>query len=229
MPSIISNLHEPFIDSFYTIGESVGNIPIIIFAVIIVTLGWFIGSILRKLIEQAFGAFRVFDDALSTTGVEDVISRAGFKLNVGKFFGILVEIFVILVFLVAALDLVNLDQVNEYLITQVLSYIPNVIIASIIIVIGALVARIVKSFVEGATKATRMQSAGLVGLIANTSIWVFTILIALSQLGVAPGIIQSTINALIAALALAFGLAFGLGGQRAAADYLDRISEEIRR
>ena len=62
---------------------------------------------------------------------------------------------------------------------------------------------------------------------ARWAIWIFAILVALERLGVSP-LIQTLFTGIVVALALAFGLAFGLGGQAAAARYIERVQNEIK-
>ena len=85
--------------SFYGLLEGVvGFIPNLVFAVVIFIVGWFVGSILDRIITQAIKAIRV-DHALKTAGIEEVVNRAGFSLDSGAFLGALVKWFVIVVFL----------------------------------------------------------------------------------------------------------------------------------
>ena len=220
-----------------TLGDSFSSVttvaseylPSIVIAIILVLVGWAIGSLVAKLIEHFFKTLHFIDDALRSVKIGEVLQRAGLNLNTGKFIGILVQIFIILVALVAAFDIVGLSEINRYLSDQILGYIPNVIVAALILVAGAVIAEFVKNFVRGATKATRIQSANMAGAVAKWAVLIFTVLAALHELQVAERIIEAVIVSIIAAISLAVGLAFGLGGQRAAAECLDKMSDEIRR
>src|SRR4030042_372307 len=83
-------------------------IPKLIVAVIIFIVGWIIAVALGKLISQIIRAFRV-DRALQALGVEEPLTRAGFRLDSGAFLGGLVRWFLIIVFLVASLDVLGLS------------------------------------------------------------------------------------------------------------------------
>ena len=215
--------------SFYGLLEGVvAFIPNLLFAVVIFVVGWFIGSILGRVIAQAIKAVKV-DHALKSAGVEDVVNRAGFSLDSGEFLGGLVKWFVIIVFLLSSLQVLGLTQVTFFLQQVVLSYVPQVIVAVLILLVAAVIAEVAQSIVGGAARAAGIASAGFAGAVARWSIWAFAIIVALSQLGIGTQYFQTLFTGLVVALSLAFGLAFGLGGQETAARTLDRMREQMKR
>lgn len=205
----------------------VAFIPNLIVAVIIFIVGWIIGMGLGRVVAQVVNALRI-DNALRAAGVERVLSRAGFELSSGRFLGFLVEWFFIIVFLVAALGVLHLDAVNYFIRDVVLGYLPQVIVAVLILLVAAVVAQAAERIVAGSAKAASLSSAGFFGKVARYAIWVFAILAALSQLQVATAFVQTLFTGVVIAASLAIGLAFGLGGQASAARYLERLQAEIK-
>src|SRR3989344_7785791 len=92
----------------------VNFVPNLVVAIIIVILGWLIGALFGRAIWQVFRSLKI-DDALRRAGFENFLRRGNIKLDVGAFIGGLVKWFVIVVFLVAALDVLGLAQVNLFL------------------------------------------------------------------------------------------------------------------
>lgn len=215
-------LNASFQNLFYGL---VAFIPNLVVAIVIFIAGWLIGAGLARVVEQVISALKV-DQALRAAGVERVVERAGWKMNAGAFLGALVKWFFIIVFLVASLEVLGLTQVTMFLTTVVLGYLPQVIVAVLILLVAAVVAEAAQRVVKGAASAARMKAANFLGAIARWAIWVFAILAALDQLGISP-FIQTLFTGLVVALALAFGLAFGLGGQQAAARYLEKMGKEM--
>lgn len=215
-------LTQSFQGLFYGL---VAFIPNLVAALVIFIVGWLIGAGLARVVDQVLGAIKV-DQALRAAGVDRIVERAGWKLNAGAFVGFLVKWFFIIVFLVASLEVLGLTEVTAFLTTVVLGYLPRVIVAVLVLLVAAVVADAAQRVVSGAASAAHMRSAKFLGAIARAAIWVFAILTALDQLGVSP-FIQTLFTGLVVALALAFGLAFGLGGQGAAARYLDRMGKEM--
>ena len=97
-----------------------------------------------------------------------------------------------------------------------------------ILLVAAVVAEAAERVVTSSAKAASLHAAGFLGKVARYAIWVFAILTALAQLNVATVFVQTLFTGIVIAASLAIGLAFGLGGQAAAARYLDRLHSEIR-
>lgn len=205
----------------------IGFLPELVIALLIFVVGWIIAALLGRAVDQVIKAIKL-DNALRSAGLEQTMSRAGFSLNSGRFLGELVKWFVIVVFLVAALEVIHLDQVTVFLRQVVLGYLPQVIVAVLIMLVAVVIAEAMRKLVVASAKAAHIRSAGFLGALTKWAIWVFALLAALLQLGIAVAFLQTLFTGIIVALALAFGLSFGLGGQQAAARYLDHVSAEMK-
>jgi hypothetical protein len=212
-----------FYDMWYTVAQYV---PSILAAVVVFLIGWIVGIILYRVVVEVVRVLRI-DDALRAAGVNEAAKAAGFNLDAGKFLGRLVEWFVILVFLVAALDILGLTRVTIFLQTVVLLYMPQVIVAALIMILGAIVAEVVRGLISHSGKATGAHSAALAGTVAKYAILAWAVMAALQQLGIAADMLQTLFTGIVVALSLAFGLAFGLGGKEAASRTIERVRSEI--
>ncbi len=217
-------LSQSFQNLFYGL---VAFVPNLVVAVVIFIVGWLVGIGVGRVVEQIVNAVRV-DQALRATGLERLLSRAGFTLSSGKFLGALVKWFFIIVFLVAALDVLHLTTVNLFISDVVLGYLPQVIVSVLILLVAAVIAEAARRVVEGSAKAAQLHAAGFLGKVAQYAIWIFALLAALAQLNVATAFVQTLFTGVVIAVSLAVGLAFGLGGQKAAEHYLDRLQAEIK-
>ncbi len=203
----------------------VATFPKILLAVIIFILGWIVASTLGKIITSALDALKL-DKLFKSAGAEEALARAGWKLHIGKFLGELVKWFVVVVFLVASLNILNLDQVTMFL-QQVLAYIPNVIIAALVLVAGTILADFARKFVSGGAAVANVRSAKMLGGIAYYAIWILAIVTALDKLGIFGYFGQVIFTGIIVMLAIAFGLAFGLGGKEAASRWISKITDNL--
>lgn len=217
-------LSQSFQNLFYGL---VAFVPSLVIAIIIFIVGWLVGVGVGRVVTQIVNALRV-DQALKATGLEQVLSRAGFKLSAGNFLGALVMWFFTIVFLVAALDVLHLTTVNLFIRDVVLGYLPQVIVAVLILLVAAVVADAAKRIVEGSAKAASLHAAAFLGKVTQYAIWTFALLAALAQLNVASAFVQTLFTGIVIAVSLAIGLAFGLGGQKAAERYIDKLGAEIR-
>lgn len=202
-------------------------IPELVIALLVVIAGFIIGGILRGVTEGVFKKLRL-DDALDKAGLDTLTERAGHKFRPGHFVGLLVKWFVVIVFVVVALDVLKLNEVTTFFSEEVLTYLPRVIVAALILLGSMLVAQVVGKSVEAGARAGGFKAASLVGSFTRYAILVFAVLAALSQLQIAPDLVQTLFAGLVFGLSLAFGLAFGLGGRETASKYLEKLAGEIK-
>lgn len=204
----------------------VSFVPSLIIAIIIFILGWIVGAVLGRVVAQIIGTIRL-DKALESAGLNEVLARAGFQLNSGTFIGALIKWFFIIAFLMASLEVLGLEQVNIFIQDVVLSYLPNVIVAALVLLVAAVIADAMQRVVVGSAKAAELTHAHLLGGITRWAIWIFALIIALSHLGVAPAFMQILFTGVVVMLALAGGLAFGLGGKETASAFLAKMHRDI--
>ncbi len=215
--------------SFQELWSSIAYaVPNLVVAILILIIGWILGTFVGHVISHLIKTLKV-DEALRQAGVEDIVHRTGMTLNSGYFFGALIKWFIIIAFLVSTLNFLGLDRVNEFILEDLLLYIPQIIIATLVIFLAALVADFLQKLVVASSKAASMESAELLGGVVKWSIWVFAIFVALEHLGIIPvAFIQTLLQGLVIAFALAFGLSFGLGGQKFASDYMEKFRSKRR-
>ncbi len=202
-----------------------GFLPRLIAAVVVFLIGWLIAELFGKLVFHIVRVLRL-DEALRRVGFKSAWERSGFSMDSGHFFQELVKWFFVVVFLMAASNILGLDQVSAFLRTVVL-YIPNVLVAAVILLIGTIVAKFLEGTVRASVKAAGLAAGGFLGTLTRWSVFTFSLLIALAQLQVADDVIRIVIIGLVAAVSLAIGLAFGLGGTKHADDILSRLRRRI--
>jgi len=129
--------------------------------------------------------------------------------------------------LMASLQIVGLTQVNEFLRSTVLYYLPKVFIAALVLIIATVLAETMKKIVTATANAASVKTANMLGSITFYAIWAFALIIALSELGIASAFMQILFTGFVAATAIAGGLAFGLGGKEAAARLLSKVGDSM--
>ncbi|MGH7249544.1 MAG: mechanosensitive ion channel family protein [Minisyncoccia bacterium] len=199
--------------------------PRLVLAIVFFIIGWVLGSLLAKAIDQVFASLKI-DSLFKSIGTENFLKRAGISLNSGYFVGQVVKWFVIIVFLLPSLNLVGLTDVSSFLSDSVLGYIPQVIIAAFVLIIAAVVADGLGMTVTAAAKAVNLRAANMLGTVAKYAVWVFAFIIALGKLGLGD-YMSILFSGIIAMLALAGAIAFGLGAKDQAGRFLSRLGEEV--
>jgi len=198
----------------------------LIAAIVVFLVGWLIAVLLGRVAYHIVKILQI-DRALEGIGFKRVWERSGFDLDTPHLFYELVKWFFIIVFLMSATNILGLEGVTSFLQTVVL-YIPNVIVAAIVLLIGILVAQFLEGLVRASVKSAELASGSVLGAITKWAVLVFSFLVALDQLKVAEEIIRIVVIGLVAAGAIALGLAFGLGGKDHAADAISNLRKRIR-
>ena len=192
-----------------------GFLPALIGAILILIIGWIIAGILAGLIEKGLQAVG-FERAAQSTGIAGFIEKAGSGWTASKLVAEIVKWFVRLIAIQAAASILGLTQISQ-IINAILLWLPNLVVAIVIIVIGALIANFVAGIVRGSAAEMGFSTPNLLANIARYAIIGFAAVAAFNQLGIAPTVVNTLFIGLVATLVLAFGLAFGLGGQQTAA------------
>lgn len=217
---------EILLDSLKSIWQSfIEFLPTLLAAIIVFIIGWLIAIFLGKVANRIVKTIKL-DLLLVKLGFRKALAKAKLKLDSGKFFDELVKWFFIIVFLMTAVDILGLKEVTLFLKT-ILLYLPNVIVAAVILLAAVVIANFMQRLVRASADAAGLSSSGAVGGIVKWAILVFGFVIALTQLGIATTLIQTIVIGLIAMFALAGGLAFGLGGKNWAAGILEKIKRDI--
>lgn len=205
--------------------KSMEFLPTLLGAMFVFLSGWIVAIVMGKLVEKVIKTARV-DKAIEKLGFGKRLSEVGIKIGVADFMGGLVKWFLILAFLMAATDILRLSQVTNFL-NKIILYIPNVVVAVVILSVVFLLGNFVYNVVKGSTRAAGVVSATLLATISKWAIIVFGFFAALIQLGIASSLVNTIFIGIVTMLSLAGGLAFGLGGRDEAARILAKLREEI--
>lgn len=199
-------------------------VPRLVVAVVFFVVGWVLGSLVSKAIEQVFDSLKI-DNLFKSIGAESFFRKAGMSLNSGYFVGQVVRWFIIIVFLLPSLNLVGLNDVSSFLGNSVLGFLPQVIIAAFVLIIAAVVSEGLFKVVLAMSKAMNLKAASMLATVAKYAVWIFAIIIALGKLGLGD-YMSILFSGIVAMLALSGALAFGLGGKEHASRFLSKIGEE---
>ncbi|MEO5511559.1 MAG: mechanosensitive ion channel [Longimicrobiales bacterium] len=181
-----------------------------------------IGVAIAKMVERGtdLALHKVgFDRWMNEGGVTEALERAGTRLDPSTVLAKLAFWTVMLLVILLAANALGVSAVSM-LFAQLLEYIPHVITAVIVLVLGILLGEFIKDLVL----ASAGGLPGGIGLarLAKAAIILLSVFMALEQLDIAQDIVVVFFIAVVGSAALAAGIAFGLGGRDVAA----RITEE---
>jgi hypothetical protein len=193
-------------------------VPKILGFLLIVIAGWFIASLIERGLAAILRTIR-FNELAQRAGLADFVNKMGMNTDAAGMIGLVVKWFVRLIALVVAFDALGLPAVSEVL-RQLLLWLPNVIVAMVVLVIGGLAARALSNIVRGAAAEAGLSNANFLAKTSAVVVWAFALVVAVNQLGIATELVNTLFMAVVGAMALGVGLAFGLGGRETAAEIL---------
>ena len=192
-----------------------GVLPSLIGALIVLAIGWIVAGWIGGLLARGLRMIR-FDELADRSGVTTFLERANVKADPAGVIGGLVKWYVRLVFVLIAANAVGVTAIAT-VVNEILLFIPNLVVALLILGAFAWLAGLTRGFVRAALSDTNVPNAAAITMIAYAAVFAFGVFAAATQLGVAETLINTLFAGVVFGLALAFGLAFGLGGREEAA------------
>lgn len=195
-------------------------LPKLLLAAFIALAGWLIAKALRLAAVKALRAIN-FHVLAERAGLDGLLQQGGARTDTTGILGLLVYWLAILAALILAFNSLGLANVTE-LLGRIALFVPRLMLAVVILAFGTYFARFIDGAVSAYGRSVGLENAAPLGRMARYAVLVFVVLIALDQLDIGGGIIRQSFLIILAGVVFALALAFGLGGQKWAADLLER-------
>lgn len=189
---------------------------------IVLIIGIVVAAILRQFAIEALKLLKV-ETFLKRYGVPE----ARGELNWTNILAEIVRWFVIMLFLIPAVKVWGVPEATA-VINQIILYIPQVLVATILALVGLVFANLAHDIVLASVHGVSPDTARIVATVAKWAIIIFVSFGVLVQLGVAADLIRILFTGIVAMLAIAGGIAFGLGGQQSAKELLEVIKRRFK-
>ncbi|BCX14574.1 MAG: hypothetical protein KatS3mg088_257 [Patescibacteria group bacterium] len=200
----------------------------IFWAVVVFLVGLAAASWVQKLAIKFFELTKL-EKFLSKTGIDKLLDKAEIKLGVGDLIAIFLRWLVVLTFFLAAIDILGLNTVSQVLFS-ILGYVPSIVAAIFVFVLGYLVANLIEGLVKGAVASIDKNIARPLSVLSRWLILLIAFFAALDQLKIAQGLINTFFQGLTYTFVLAVGLSFGLGAKdlvsRILNDWYDKLNKK---
>lgn len=201
-------------------------LPSLLAALLILLGGWVLAKFIRLLVFRFLLAIR-FDVAGEKAGIDDILIRADIRQSPAELVATLVHWLMMLLVVMTAINTLGLAAVAE-LLNQVLLYIPKVIAAVVVLILGLFFANFMAGVIRTAAANAGLPEADVLANVARYGLVVFTGAVTLHELGVGAELVHSAFTIVFGAVALALALAFGLGCKDVARDWVMRYLESAR-
>ncbi len=216
-----------FLEPLRETGEKIINLlPSLLGALVILLLGWLVAKVLKAALVKLLVAVRL-ERFSQKTGLSKFLSRGDIKHSLAEILGTAFFWIILLFFIYLAADVLNLTLILDAL-HRIISFIPDLAAAVIIIIIGVLLASFFKGVVRVAAANYALANRELIATIVQYVVIFFSIAMALEELGVATHILVNSVLIIIAAISFGFALAFGLGSREVAGRIVNKILESDR-
>jgi hypothetical protein len=189
-------------------------------ALIILIVGWFVAKLLDLLIVRGMKLIKL-DVLTEKAGIENFLRVGGVKRTSIEILGSIFYWLIIFIVLLASFNVLGLTVAND-LFNQVVLFIPNIVVAILVLIIGLFLAKFVAQIVATYVHNIGLAHAHAIAKITQAAIIVFIVSITLTQLKIGEEIVKSAFQLFFGAICLALGLAFGLGGKDWAAKMVER-------
>ncbi|NIP22565.1 MAG: hypothetical protein GWN67_20000 [Phycisphaerae bacterium] len=197
----------------------VGYLPTLIGALIILTVGWVFAKFLRRVVNRGLKVIH-FDKLADKAGITEILGKGGLKTSAIDVMSGLVYWLAIIMVLVMVVNALGLPQASNVL-ESLFGFIPSVIAALFVLVVGMFLANFVSGIVHTAAGNASLPRPEMYAAVSRWAIIIFAGTISLRELGIATLLVTTTFNIVLGGVCLALALAFGLGGRDAAAKYLE--------
>jgi small-conductance mechanosensitive channel len=210
------------VTSFWT--QLAGFVPQLLAAMLLLLLGWLVAKVIRAGMVRLLRALQ-FDRLSERSGIEAFLKQGQLTVSLSGLLAGLVYWLIILIVIVTVSNSLGLHLVAE-LFNRVVLYIPNVIVAILILVLGAILARFINRLVFAYLNNIGLQGALTISTLSEYAVLIFVFFVALEQLEIGRQLITAAFIIGFGAVGLALALAFGLGGREWAAGVLERLSNK---
>jgi hypothetical protein len=205
-------------------GQMIEMLPDLALAVLLLIAGWLVAKLARRVAVRVLRTARV-DEFAERWGVDDFLVQGGVPLTTSSLLGGTVYWAILATVFVTLLDALGVKSAG-LLAERTITFIPNLILATGILVFGTLLARAIGTFTFSYLSNIGSPAAEPVGALARYAMLVFALFMAAEQLAIRSEVLVSAFQIAFASVCLAAALAFGLGGREWAAQVIARYTRK---
>ena len=201
----------------------------IVGAIILLIIGLILGRVLGKVVRLVLDKIGV-DTMVSKAGAGDTIEKTGWSIS--KFFDVVIRWFIYIIFIMAAVNVLNIQYLSDFM-TALALYFPRLIIAAIILVVGMILIRIAMKWIDETLGTHKILLADIIAPVLKVIMVVAVLVLAMEQLLINMQIIYTFLVPLAWGLGIGIGVAIGIsvgwGGREAVGEYMHEKLEEEKK
>ena len=195
--------------------------------IIILLIGWLLSKVIKSVVSKALKTAKL-NELSSRIELDKLLSKGGINNTLSDLIGIICYWLGLLITFMVAVNAVGLTIAAD-LLNKVVLYIPNVIAALFILILGMFVSTLLKNIVQTAASNAGLNQGKLLAQVVETVVIAFAIFVGLEQLQIGIRITELTISIVLGSLGLGLALAFGLGCKDIAGKFVAELAEKLKK
>lgn len=224
----MGDIQGMLIDPMRAVGAQVGFLLInLLVVVLILIVGWLVAKLVKLAIAKV-GKMIKLDELSGRIELDDLLAKGGVSYSLSELIGVVFYWIVLLITFVIAFNAVGLTVVAD-LLQKITLFVPNIIVAILVLIVGMFVASIMRNVVKTTATNAGISHANLLSKITEVVIMIFAVAMALEQVQIGARIVELAVSIVLASFGLGFALAFGLGCKdivgKAVAGFLEKVKK----
>jgi len=200
------------------IKDIISFIPSFVGALVVILIGWIISKVVRKIVKKALAAIGI-DRIGEEIEKIDLVRKSGMSIKISGFLSSVIYYLMMLIFIVAGTDILGMPAISQ-LMTDLLAYVPNLIVAIVIMGIGLLIADFLKNMVHTACKSVGIPAYSMIANIVFYFVLINVLILALSQAKIDTDFLKNNLSLILAGIIFAFALGYGIASKDLASNFL---------
>jgi len=199
----------------------------ILLVLIILVIGWLVSKLIKAVVTKGLRALKL-DDLSDRIELDSLLAKGGINYSLSELIGVIFYWLALLVTFMVAVNAVGLTIAAD-LLNRIVIYVPHVIAAIFILILGMFVATLLKIIVQTAANNAGLSQSNILSKAVEAAAIIFAVLMSLEQLGIGVRITELTLAIILGSIGLGAALAFGLGCKDIAAKYTHDLLEKLKK
>ena len=196
--------------------------------IIILFVGWLLSKLIKTVVTRVLRAIRLVDEVSERIGLDGLLEKGGITYSLSELAGVICYWLAMLITFMVAMNAAGLTSAAD-LLSKVVLYVPNVVAALFILIIGMFVATVLRNIVQSAAINAGLSQVKILSKLVEVIVMVFAVVVALEQLNIGIRVTELTISIILGSIGLGLALAFGLGCKDIAGRFVNDLVDKLKK
>jgi hypothetical protein len=198
----------------------------IMLVIIILIIGWIVSRVVKTVVTKGLMTVKL-DQLSDSIELDALLEKGGITYSLSELIGVICYWLSLLVTFMVAINAAGLTIAAD-LLNKIVLYIPNVIAAIFIMILGLFISTLLKNIVMTAANNAGVSQSKFLSKSVEIIVVAFAVFVALEQLKIGIRITELTLSIILGSVGLGLALSFGLGCKDLAAKYMSELIEKMK-